>query len=247
MTRKIKTILIVCWLFCFFATAAFALDVPTLNGSPLHDMANLLSAENAAALKNLLLEIDSRKNFQEAILIVKSLDGTDIESYAVKVFEKWRLGDADKNTGVLIVVALDDRRIRIEVGYGLEGVLTDAQAGLIIRKIITPHFRNNNYFEGLRAATSAIQNLIEGDASTLENIAAVDNDENEIPIPVIIFAILLIIFVLVKVRKASSTGRFGSNFGGFSSGSFGGGGFSSGGGFTGGGGFSGGGGASGGW
>lgn len=211
-----------------------AIDVLELFGTPLHDYARLLLPKEKNALEKQLLDIDKRGTFQMAILTVKSLSDTDIETYAVSVFEKWGLGEKGKDTGVLLVVSLEDHKLRIEVGYGLEGVLTDAKCGIIIRNIIAPNFKAEKYFEGLKEAVSAIENEIEGDGSTIkdaEKSTGFGSFKN----------IALIIFVILFLLLRSSRGfgffiPFGGGFGG-----------KGGGGFSGGGGKSGGGGASGGW
>ncbi|MEL5720379.1 MAG: TPM domain-containing protein [Treponemataceae bacterium] len=243
MLKKSKIILSF-FLLILITGFAYALDVPNLAGSPLHDKAEVLSQTEFQTLKSSLMEIDSRKNFQQAILIVKSLEGSDIESYAIEVFEKWKLGKVGKDNGVLIVVAINDKRMRIEVGYGLEGILTDAMAGAIIRNIIAPNFQKNKYFEGLQKATDAIKNIVEGDGSVVKEQLQVSNDRDEILSDIISIVIIIIIFLIISSKKTGFISSGGGSYGG----GFGGGGFSSGGGgFSGGGGSSGGGGASGGW
>lgn len=243
--KKYRNMLFVLALFFSSAGMLFALEVPALAGIPLHDTARVLSSQEFGALKEKLLQIDARKNFQAGVLIVKKLDGTDIETYATEVFEKWKLGSAADDNGVLLVVAVSDHKMRIEVGYGLEGTLTDAACGLIIRNIIAPQFKNDNYFQGIMDALSAMENSIEGDGSTLENVSAIQNSSDDDG-SLIFYIIVLIIFMLIRFifgfRRGGVLGGFSSLFSSFGSGFFGG---DSG--FSGRGGRSGGGGASGSW
>ncbi|GEM_PF-588660 len=133
-------------LFC--ALPLFALEVPQLS-APVTDMAGLLSADQAGQLNRLLLDYETETSNQFAVLIIPSLEGEVLESYSIRVAETWALGQADKDNGLLLLVALAERRLRIEVGYGLEGVLTDAFCGRVIDNSIVPYFKNEQYFEGI--------------------------------------------------------------------------------------------------
>src|ERR1043166_5716063 len=119
---------------CLLAAAAFAQRaVPSQGGYMIHDEANVLSQQDKAMLEYLVkAEADSTSN-QIAVLIIPSLEGDDIDSYAIRVAKEWKLGDEKKDNGVLFLVAIEDRKMRMEVGRGLEGVLTDAQASRIDR------------------------------------------------------------------------------------------------------------------
>lgn len=112
--------------------------------------------------KELRVYEDSSSN-QIAILIVQSLEGEVIEEYSLKVAEKWKLGTKSKDNGVLLLIAIDDHKMRIEVGHGLEGVLTDAQSNRIIRNEMAPNFRRGNYDEGVLAAITAMEKAIGGE------------------------------------------------------------------------------------
>ncbi len=189
---------------------------------------------------------------QVAIVVIDSLDGYDIESYSNTLFREWGIGDKDKNNGVLLLVALNDREMRIEVGYGLEGAITDGKAGSIIRNTIAPHFKNENYDKGVIEGTKAILALIQKEYNIVidENVNienynySSNNSSSNSKAWIIILIILLILPRGRRGRKSRIPFMFlgnnhnssGSGFGGDSSG---------GGGF--GGGSSGGGGASGGW
>jgi uncharacterized protein len=149
-------------------------EIPELWGTRVHDEAQVLSAHTVQALEHQLkLHEDSTSN-QIAILIVASLQGEDIEGYSLRVAEKWQLGQKGKDNGVLLVVAIDDRKMRIEVGYGLEGVLPDAVCSQIIRNEMAPNFRRGDYDEGVQAAVQAIIGAIAGEYSS-DGLTATDD------------------------------------------------------------------------
>lgn len=227
-------------LYVLFSINCFALDIPSLAGDPLHDRIGLLQHDQAEQVRAVLFEIDERKNFQAAVLIIRTLDGLDIETYAREVFEAWRLGDAQKNNGILILIALEDRSMRIEVGYGLESIVTDTRAGIIIRNLMAPPFKEEKYSDGILAALGAIVDLVEEDGEVFAQLEEKDNS-GELGIGAMIFIICFILLVtrLTRLGGGSSGGRSYSGSRSYSGGG--------GRGFSGGGGRSGGGGASGGW
>jgi uncharacterized protein len=136
--------------------------VPEHGGVWVHDEANVLSPGTVAQLEQILkAERDSTSN-QIAILIVPSLEGEDINGFGIRVAEKWKAGDAKKDNGVIFIVAIQDRKMRIEVGQGLEGVLTDALSSRINRNEVAPNFRQGNYDAGIMAGTMAIIQAIKG-------------------------------------------------------------------------------------
>jgi uncharacterized protein len=141
---------------------AFTREIPALSG-PVVDEAGLLGGgdrERLGALCRRAWAMPPERRVQLQYLLVPSLDGEDLEAYAVRAFAAWRLGDKGRDNGVLVVVARDDRKMRIEVGYGAEGALTDAQAGRIIRDTMAPAFRQGRYGDGLyRAGTQILATL----------------------------------------------------------------------------------------
>ncbi|GHM99992.1 hypothetical protein WSM22_14820 [Cytophagales bacterium WSM2-2] len=128
----------------------------------VHDEANVLSASTKAQLEAVLrAEYDSTSN-QIAILIIPSLEGDDIDSYGIRVAEAWKPGMKGKDNGVILIVAIQERKVRIEVGEGLEGVLTDAMSSRINRNEIAPRFRQGDYDGGVKAGVVAIIQTIKG-------------------------------------------------------------------------------------
>lgn len=147
------------------AAAAGALTdakIPAMD-SPVVDTTGTLDANARAQLDAQARALQQRKGAQLQILMVASTQPEDIDSYAVRAFEQFKLGRKGISDGVLLVVAKDDRRVRIEVGYGLEGAITDAQAGRIIQEYITPKFRTGDYAGGLSEASAMLTQLIDGE------------------------------------------------------------------------------------
>lgn len=146
--------------------AALAQDlqpVPPL-AARVTDTTGTLEPAQAASLEAKLEAFEREKGAQVAVLIVLTTAPEDIAQYSIRVVDAWKLGRAQPDDGVLLLVAKDDRRLRIEVGYGLEGALPDAIASRIIRETITPHFRQNDYYGGIDAGVDQILGVIRGEA-----------------------------------------------------------------------------------
>lgn len=135
--------------------------VPFLSGRVV-DQAEILSAPARARIGDMLEAHEGRTGNQVAVLTVETIGAESIEDFAVRVFEVWKLGAKGRDNGVLIVVAPREHRMRIEVGYGLEGALTDVTAGRIVRNLMTPRFREGNYDVGVEAGVTAVIQVLEG-------------------------------------------------------------------------------------
>jgi uncharacterized protein len=221
------------------------------------DFTNTLSFQEWQSLEQLLKSFEDSTSTQIVVLMLNSLDGESIEEYASKTFELNKIGQTKKDNGVLLVIAKQDRKLKIEVGYGLEGVLTDAVSSQIIRQDITPHFKSGNYFGGIVTGVDAIIRATAGEYHA-------DSKGKKAPAVsagLVVIALVFAFFVLIPMMSSRRRSIIGSGghryysgwgYGGGWPGSFGGGSGSSsggfgGGGFSGGGGMSGGGGASGSW
>jgi uncharacterized protein len=231
--------------FLFFIIIGYGqLSIPDHGGFWVHDEANVLSPATKALLESVLkAERDSTSN-QIAVLIVPSLQGESLEDYSLRVSENWRLGQESKDNGVLLLIAIDDREIRIETGYGLEGVLTDALSSRINRNEIAPYFRQGNYDEGVKAGVIAIIQAIKGEYKNDEPPVRRKSSKRS-PIGTILIIIIIIIIASRRGRGGRGGGYWSAGsgwvgpmggFGGSSDSSWG-----SGGDFGGGGGFGGGG------
>jgi uncharacterized protein len=144
-----------------FAPAIWSLDIPPLTGRVV-DRAQVLSSSDHSRLNDLLAAHESRTSNQVAVLILPSLAGEPLEEFSHRVASAWGLGYKGTDNGVLLLVALQERKIRIEVGYGLEGTLTDAKSSRIIRNEMVPRFRQEEYSKGIMAGVQAILQTIEG-------------------------------------------------------------------------------------
>jgi uncharacterized protein len=205
------------------------------------DLSGTLSADQISQLDQLLSSFDKTTSTQVVVLMVSSLNGEDLEEYSLRVAEANKVGKKGKDNGALLLVARNDRKARIEVGYGLEGALPDALAGQIIRQEISPHFRQGDYYGGLRAGVEAIM------AATKNEYKAEPASQTGRRTSPGLFIVVVIIVILLRLVRWRSRGIFwggGPWLGGGGGGGWGGG---SGGGFGGGGGSFGGGGASGSW
>ncbi|WP_130872072.1 TPM domain-containing protein [Pseudomonas bubulae] len=235
-------------LWLFIATAQ-ALTFPALSGRVV-DEGQMLTPATREQLTQSLQAHEKATGEQVVVVTVPDLQGMPIEDYGYQLGRAWGIGQKDKNNGALLIVARDDRKLRIEVGYGLEDRLTDAQASVIINQIITPAFKTGDYNQGISDGVGAILQVLGGTALAEPAYASSQGDGSDFmaehPGGVML---LFILFVLVVAACqfygiCNSGGGGGSRSGGFGGGGFGGGG---GGGFRGGGGSFGGGGASGGW
>ena len=136
-----------------------AQDFPALTGY-VNDGAGLLSPQGKEGLESQLAQLEKDTTAQVFIATVKSIGDDSIEDYASRLFEKWKIGQKDKDNGVLFLVSLDDRKMRIEVGYGLEPVITDGRAGRIRDDDVIPLFKNNDYEGGIKAGVASIEKYI---------------------------------------------------------------------------------------
>jgi uncharacterized protein len=136
--------------------------VPPLKGH-VTDLTGTLKPEQIASLEQMLQSFEARKGSQITVLMVPTTQPEAIEQYALRVAEQWKIGRKKVDDGVVLVVAKDDRAVRIEVGYGLEGALNDATANRIIREVIVPRFREGDYFGGINAALDRMIRVIDGE------------------------------------------------------------------------------------
>ncbi len=156
-----------CMLFCFAlfsATTPWAQDtpIPTLS-SPVMDTANLLNTQEKQALQDTLKAFEAQKGAQIVVLTVPSTQPETIEQYSIRVAEAWKIGRANIDDGAILVVAANDRALRIEVGYGLEGALTDLTSKRIIDEIIVPQFRQGQFANGIAAGVDSMMQVINGE------------------------------------------------------------------------------------
>ena len=219
------------------------LKVPALTGRVI-DQTGMLTANEKSRIKVAITGFESATHGQFAVLIIPSLKGDSLEMFSMRVVEKWKLGDKKRDDGLLLLISRKERKMRLEVGYGLEGYINDARAGDIIRAM-GPYFRNGKFTDGIIFAILRSQEFITGKKADIPPPPAQSSNDLTSNHKRALRTLFLIIAIIIVF-----TGRPGRRgivlySGGYRSGGFGGGGF--GGGFSGGGGGFGGGGASGGW
>ena len=247
--KGLRLTLVFTALLCALVTA-FALNFPSLTGRVV-DQANIIQVATRTAIEQKLADLEAKSGIQLVVATVTSLEGQEIEPYANQLFRNWKLGEKTKNNGVLVLVAPNERRVRIEVGYGLEGTLTDALSKVIIANAITPRFKAGDFSGGIARGVDDIITVLTTDASEWQQRPSLRLDSQQTADPatwlLIVGAIILVglliispgfrwLFLNIVLNMLVSSGGSRSS-----------GGFSSGGGFSGGGGSSGGGGASGSW
>ena len=173
-------------------------NFPKLEGRVI-DQVNILSSNVKEDLNKILKEEEDKTSNQIVVVILKSLNGYSIEDYSLELGRFWGIGQKDKNNGVLIVVSMEDRKIRIEVGYGLEGALTDKISHEIIEYTIKPNFKAKQYELGILKAVNEIKAAIQGEYVT--KVDSKEENSSNFLIPLLMFGIILISMFLNVIAK----------------------------------------------
>lgn len=195
-----RVILVFLFTIALFFSPLFAADdlnLPELKAR-VNDYTSSLSAEQITELENKLQAFEIEKGTQIVVAIVPTTGAYVIEEYAVKLQEKWKIGRAKIDDGILLVIAKDDHKLRFEVGYGLEGVVPDAIAKRIIEEIIVPNFKAGNFFEGINLGIDNLIGLVRGE-SLPETYANPQAGPEDNMIPVLIF---MVVFVVMPFHLA---------------------------------------------
>ncbi len=200
--------------FIFNSTPSSALNVPPLRAR-VNDLAGMLSPEAAQALEQRLADFERETGHQIAVLTVPSLEGDAIEDFGIRVAEAWKIGKKGFDNGAILLIAQKEHKLRIEVGYGLEGVLPDAIASRIIREVIVPRFRDNDFSGGIVAGVNAILQVTKGEP--LPESARTANRSRSFQagslVNVLMITAMLALFIGMTQRRA-----FGGIFGGSAAG-----------------------------
>jgi uncharacterized protein len=241
------------------AAHVLAFSFPPLTGRVV-DQAGIMSTQSHSELEAKLKGLEEKSSIQVVVATVKSLEGNDIESYANQLFRNWKLGEAKKNNGVLLLVAPNEHKVRIEVGYGLEGTLTDALSSVIISSAMVPRFKAGDFSSGIERGVDGIVSVLSGDTTDWQPKPSVRAEDsaplsNELLSILFVLVAIFVIWSMTRSARGTPSSRYARRSGPIiflPGGSWGsprwGGGFGGGGGgFSGGGGWSGGGGASGSW
>ncbi|HBM45519.1 MAG: hypothetical protein UU10_C0035G0006 [Parcubacteria group bacterium GW2011_GWF1_40_6] len=210
MSLRKATIFALVLLFALPSYAYYSLGRPS--GFVL-DNAGVLSAEQKTLLETKLSEFEKSSSNEIAVAIIPNFDGDYIENFAVKLFEDWKIGKADKDNGILILIAIEDREMRIEVGYGLEGALTDSQAYWIINNSMKPWFQKGSYYLGINDAIEKIIGATKGEYVPSENASENNTSNIENFLPAIFFFLFLMFDIFAMFFSKSKSYWAGGVFG----------------------------------
>lgn len=201
------------FIFLLISFSGFSqLAIPELWGTRVHDEAKVLSQGFVTQLEQLLKAQEDSTSNQIAVLIVPSLENEAIEDYTLRVSEAWKLGQENKDNGVLLFIAVNDRKVRIEVGEGLEGPLPDAICNQIIRNELAPYFRQDNYEGGVLASVNAIIKAIAGEYHADAQKSGKRRGKGSL-IP---FIVVVVVLILSSVMRGGGRKGGGRNGGGWS-------------------------------
>lgn len=196
--RTIVFFMMVMALLEVLALVALAeISVPSLRGR-VNDYGGMLSAATIRQLETDLAAIEQSDSTQIVVLTVDSLDGEPIETFSIRVAEAWKIGQADTDNGALLVVSKKDRKLRIEVGYGLEGRLTDLVSGQIIRNIVVPEFKKGDFDQGISQGVSAMIAAVRGEYQAPPSRASSSDGSDPV-----VFGILAFIFLVSQLGRAN--------------------------------------------
>ncbi len=228
--------------FCIAAgaAAAYAADFPKPAGW-VSDYAGAMDEASRGKTEAVIRELEQKTSAEIAVVTIRKLEGGTVESYAAGLLSAWGVGKKGKDNGVLILAAIEDRRMRIEAGYGLEGILTDGKTGAILDRYVVPQFKAGNYGEGLFQGTLAVASVIAKDAGVeiTGGLSVEPERPRPSPLKTTVRILFLIILFFIFIRnpfllllllggggRGGGGGGFGGGFGGFGGGSSGGGGAS---------------------
>jgi uncharacterized protein len=197
-----------------FAAGAFLLawhalcaEVPFLSGR-VNDTAGMLSIDTYQQLTKLLKDHEDSTSNQVVVLTVSSLEGESIEAFSIRVVEAWKLGQKDRDNGVLLLVARDDRKVRIEVGRGLEGALPDITCGSIIRNVIIPRFKAGDFDGGVKEGTVAVLHAIAGEYVVAPDDSSEDLDPMGMLIAGGLFLVVVGTFTMIGILNKGAQSWF---------------------------------------
>jgi uncharacterized protein len=203
---RLGSMMLVLLLSVFTSFADYKLPEQQTPPRLVNDFAHVLSGDQAQQLEEKLREFDRTTSTQISIVTIPTLDGYDVADYGLALFNKWGIGQAKKQNGVLLLAAIQDHKVTIRVGNGLEGVLTDAKSGLIIRNEIVPAFREKDYFTGLSNAATAVIAVTKGEYTSDGQI----RQQKHVGGSAILIFIIFIIIILRVIGRGGGGGGGGS-------------------------------------
>ena len=188
------------------SSSIFAANVPTLKGR-VNDYAKIIRDSDEREIEEYLAGVEQACGAQIAVLTMPSLDGEDISSFGIRVADKWQLGDKEKDNGAILIVAYAEHDLRIETGDGLEGSLTDAKCGLILRNVIVPEFRDGNYSKGILEGVKNMGAIATGDESALSRSVKEGEDKSSNDLVPVFAMLIWLIFVVSMISANARRGR----------------------------------------
>jgi uncharacterized protein len=201
-----KLLLILLLLANFLGVTAQSVIPPPNPPRLVNDLAGVLSKEQVAILEEKLVALDDSTSNQIAVVILKTLDGYEAQEYANKLFRSWGIGNKKTNNGVLILASIEDRKVWIEVGYGLEGAIPDITASSIYRNEIVPDFKQQNYYRGIDNAINALSKAAVGEYKTKRNKPSSGKDGGG---SILTFLIIIVVIVFILGAGRGGGGRGG--------------------------------------
>lgn len=184
------------WLALFNAVGA--VEIPARPEGYVTDQANLLSPQTRDQLEQFLRDYEQKTTNQVVVVTLPTLDGESLEEFSIRLAERWKVGQKERDNGVIFLIVSNDHRVRIEVGYGLEGVLPDALAGQIIRQVVTPNFSQGRFEEGITAGVAAMMQAIQGEFKAEPEKSASDEQVSAFLIFFLILVAALSIIDLIR-------------------------------------------------
>ena len=250
--KKIKFVLILSIIITLvLELTAFAVSIPEpTDNFFVNDFANVISNENEKEIMQIGADLYKQTTAQIVVVTIDSLDGEEIRDYALQLGREWGIGDNNKNNGIVILLSVNDRKVDIEIGYGLEGAITDGMSGRILDEYALPYFSDNDFSEGLKETYKAVSSLVYKEYGVEPNIDfnvdeyELQEDKNDLIYIILSVIIIIVLMLIIKNHRGPFIFIGGSPYRGYGGYNGRGSGSSSGGGFSGGGGSFGGGGSS---
>ena len=219
-----KKYILILLILLFLSPAASAVNYPQLRGF-VTDNANMIDPAYANNIAQLAAKIEQETTVEIAVVTIESLEGESKEMYAVKLFEQAGIGKKDKDNGLLILVAKQEQEYRFEVGYGLEGTITDSMKVNIGDRIIVPNFKNGEYGKGIYESMLVIEELLKGNEEVISKYSMSQTQSQEIPawIQFLFFGVFILFAILSTMGRRKNSGGYYGGYGGVGGGGFGGG------------------------
>jgi len=190
-------------LFLLIPASVYALNLPKYSGR-VNDFAQIFSSDFKSSLEQKLNQIETNTTDQIAVVTVKNIQGTTIEDFAEQLFKSWGIGQKGKDNGLLVLVALEERQVRIEVGYGLEPTITDGRAGDIIRNYITPEFKKSNYEKGVNDGIDRISQYLTGEVTDNPPVVKTKKVDSNFIVTVIILVLSFLSYAFAFMARSKS-------------------------------------------